>query len=466
MTSKLRRLARLQSGTKLNLPETIDAIFSSVPLRLDSNEIRLVTLEPARNMEARPVCTLQVAPLTKELSYEALSWAWGDPARRAKIELAGQCWFTVENLVQALRHIRLEDKPRILWIDALCINQHTDHAALQERSQQVQKMKYIYSMASATLVWLGMPTTESRMLFRTGSNNSRPWEAKFSNKKSVNVLSHEWVFSRKEAAVVSAVTQLLERDWWLRMWCIQEVVLSPNVFCYLGSNRFGFEFLLNMMESFERFLRSNDFDIKVFEGLDDGADSISSLNDTLQRRRALFSTLEASTGKNILVNRNGGVESVHGPGRFAEDNMMLPDDLSHVFGNFRELLSRCRYHLASDPRDKIYGLLGLADEAVIREIKADYGRTMRDTFIRSAERIILFTRSLDLLSQALPQAKSTTSLLLPSWVPDWTLTSLEWYKTVVPRSTGKKPADYFNVSAAGSDARVLFQASREEGAAA
>lgn len=71
MTSQLRRLARLESGTKLNPPETIDAIFSSVPLRLDSNDIRLVILEPARTIQARPVCTLHVASLTKDLSYTA-----------------------------------------------------------------------------------------------------------------------------------------------------------------------------------------------------------------------------------------------------------------------------------------------------------------------------------------------------------------------------------------------------------
>lgn len=45
----------------------------------------------------------------------------------------------------------LPDKPRVLWIDAICINQ----ADMQERSRQVTMMGDIYTLTAQNLVFLG-----------------------------------------------------------------------------------------------------------------------------------------------------------------------------------------------------------------------------------------------------------------------------------------------------------------------
>jgi hypothetical protein len=60
--------------------------------------------------------------------------------------------FTIRsNLEKALRDIRHLDTQRILWIDAICINQSN----VDEMSQQVLKMRLIYEHAGCVLAWLG-----------------------------------------------------------------------------------------------------------------------------------------------------------------------------------------------------------------------------------------------------------------------------------------------------------------------
>jgi hypothetical protein len=55
------------------------------------------------------------------------------------------------NCEAALRKLRNRDSERILWIDAICINQDKT----LERNHQVTLMRDIYSKASRVVVWLG-----------------------------------------------------------------------------------------------------------------------------------------------------------------------------------------------------------------------------------------------------------------------------------------------------------------------
>jgi hypothetical protein len=70
---------------------------------------------------------------------------------RRSISLNGRTFFVTQGVYQALRELRLEGKERVLWIDALCINQ-ADHL---ERQEQVQQMHQIYENAVQVMVWLG-----------------------------------------------------------------------------------------------------------------------------------------------------------------------------------------------------------------------------------------------------------------------------------------------------------------------
>jgi vancomycin permeability regulator SanA len=70
-----------------------------------------------------------------------------------------QLCIITQNLHIALQYLRQKDKPRLFWIDAICINQ-TD---LEERSAQVLKMKDIFEKANDVVIWLGVGSDETAL---------------------------------------------------------------------------------------------------------------------------------------------------------------------------------------------------------------------------------------------------------------------------------------------------------------
>jgi hypothetical protein len=62
-----------------------------------------------------------------------------------------------ENLHSALRQLRQTENHRILWVDAVCINQSDD----VEKGRQVALMGEIYKRASSVLVWLAPASFET-----------------------------------------------------------------------------------------------------------------------------------------------------------------------------------------------------------------------------------------------------------------------------------------------------------------
>jgi hypothetical protein len=84
-------------------------------------------------------------------SYEALSYIWGGPTNTVEI-ICGQGRLSITvNLRDAIRRFRYKNKCRVLWVDAICIDQRN----IEERGKQVQLMGMIYWKADRVLVWLG-----------------------------------------------------------------------------------------------------------------------------------------------------------------------------------------------------------------------------------------------------------------------------------------------------------------------
>ncbi|TID26312.1 hypothetical protein E2P81_ATG00787 [Venturia nashicola] len=94
-------------------------------------------------------CTLHTVSLDDKPEYEALSYVWGDLSKRAGVVVDGICTMVTVTLQRALRRLRLIDKPRIIWADALCINQ----GDIAERGHQVGMMKDVYSACTRCVIW-------------------------------------------------------------------------------------------------------------------------------------------------------------------------------------------------------------------------------------------------------------------------------------------------------------------------
>jgi len=116
--------------------------------------------------------------------------------------------------------MQLTDKKRVLWVDAICINQED----LAERNSQVLLTSQIYSGCTRCLIWLGEEDDETEAAFRL----IQIW--------SEDAHYNEW---RNLQDDILALAHLSRRPWWSRVWTIQEKVLSPEKVVYCGGHSLG-----------------------------------------------------------------------------------------------------------------------------------------------------------------------------------------------------------------------------------
>jgi Heterokaryon incompatibility protein (HET) len=101
--------------------------------------IRLIELAPAARNDPIVVSMFVVA-LNEAPSYAALSYVWGAPGAAMPVLCNGIRITISANLGLALQRVRYSDRPRILWADAICI----DQTNIRERGHHVGFMGKIY----------------------------------------------------------------------------------------------------------------------------------------------------------------------------------------------------------------------------------------------------------------------------------------------------------------------------------
>lgn len=173
-------------------------------------------------LDGEPVikCQLLTHRVGQTPPYVGLSYTWGDSGSRRSILIGSSIFHATENLVVALQHLQQDDMTVILWIDALCINQHDD----VEKSEQVQRMGSIFHNAAIILAWLGPEAPESNAALqslRAEKDRQREW-VDFAEDKL-----HETV-------PVSPLLSLIERPWFKRVWVMQEVCLNRKTLFICG----------------------------------------------------------------------------------------------------------------------------------------------------------------------------------------------------------------------------------------
>ncbi|KAI0412566.1 HET-domain-containing protein [Xylaria grammica] len=200
------------------------------PLEEATKSIRVLELLPGTfENDLRGV--LRTVVLENRPSYEALSYTWGARTEGRTLKIQNQ-WVSksnelpiTDNLFRALKRLRRLFKPRVLWVDAVCINQED----LDERSAQVALMADIYSSAESTTIWLG--DVEGTNIHEPSlSSGHRKWQLA----SSVLPLRLLW---NGDCFPMDHAIQTTTPSWKDRGWIIQEYALSRRLYFQFGSQR-------------------------------------------------------------------------------------------------------------------------------------------------------------------------------------------------------------------------------------
>lgn len=313
-----------------------------------------------------------------EVSFEALSYVWGSQFNPLDISLEGRKFWVTRNLESALRHLRLLKKDRILWIDALCINQ-TDGP---ERNLQVQQMSNIYECSYTTLVWLGPGDSSSDIAMQ--------YLADFES----NNCSMEWIIKDDDFLLhVLVIEQLYSRKYWDRLWVMQELAFSRNAVLICGGLHINF---FPAVMEFRDIVRRSGFQ----EGL--------------RARLASCGRAEETAGHSYFL-RNVGAARILIQGGQRVNKFPIRDFAMHLFWCMRG--RQC-----IDPRDAVFGLFNMLPDTIAEKLSIDYSLDATDVFIAATSAFITSTHSLDLTtwpkSVETGSAQTWNDLYLPSWVLD------------------------------------------------
>jgi len=184
--------------------------------------VRLLRLLPPAGDKSRIECQLIACSLLdsrRTHSYEALSYVWGLEKSIEPIWIDGHELSVGANLHTALSHLRDCFVERILWIDAICINQRDGI----EKGYQVESMAKIYAQASRVIVWLGEAADDSNHALKAIRRAAEEQDIDFSMHKTRHQASfapsnRQLINSKINNVNQQAVLALLEREWFQRIW--------------------------------------------------------------------------------------------------------------------------------------------------------------------------------------------------------------------------------------------------------
>ncbi|KAG8159788.1 hypothetical protein KVR01_010425 [Diaporthe batatas] len=359
------------------LQQRLTTKYQYPPLADDSDHIRILDLFPGERDD--PIrARLEPSSLSNRPSYEAISYAWGSKTDTDAVLICeGGLEYSVEipkSLHGALQQLRHHCDHRSIWADAVCMNQTDD----EEKNHQVRLMRKIYQRATVVVIWLG-------------HGDDIPYKVDSLFDIISHIGQHNQIPSPEEREIWTALGRLFQRSWFERVWCLQEAVLAPSAKVMLGEHTTFWE----RVGLAARTIHYNSSHFPSGEGLKDGV-----------RNAYLMYWLS----------------HVH-------ERRVVPSVLV--------LLQLTRRFMASDCRDKIYGILGIPTtdsdpDAGEPFLQPDYTKTPSEVYIDCASAIIQRTQSLRLLSlvqhwnlrgrtaDILKRIEADATIVnVPSWVPRW-----------------------------------------------
>lgn len=334
---------------------------------------------PDAKFDTEPLDTIPGELVTDyQPKYDALSYTWGSPGDTELISVCEEMGSSNsdgesamlkvgKNLATALRYLRHSDRSRTIWIDAICINQEDE----EERNTQVRRMTNIYTLARTVVVWLGDSTKNSSLAITALAHLGSQLEITTGNHRlrSPNATEEHWHRSwyklPYDNETWQAIHDFISRPWFERLWIWQEIQLANH---------------------------------RAVMQCGDEETSWSAF------RRVILCLFP----KKDLPSSD-----------FQERIRFLQFLAIHLRGKpFSYLLGYSAGRKCSDPRDRVYGLLGIAPSGLTDRIRPQYSLSVSKVYQETVLAALAHTKRLELLNLC---TLSDRSIEAPSWVPDFSM---------------------------------------------
>lgn len=376
-------------------------------LDASKKHIRLLRISPARQDDRSIECELTTVSLQEWPLYNALSYCWGSPDTTSLVQINGCIRIVTKNLAAALRHLRNTGDAEMtpLWIDAVCINQQD----IAERSAQVAMMREIYAGALCVHIWLGdreyvhrddvlalgdvgrprdkLRAGERHGPSRIGASSPVPWIGKVDH---------------KTLQKLDQLASLGRNPYWKRTWILQEVSFAEHVVVHGDGERVALD-----NPGGVALLTADDHLVWLHADLD---------YDSGRDQGYKAASVAQHISRYDVIKRVELARSIFAPIRSAVWNSKVARAIeageTFLSGSVPQMLSEFRESLATDPRDKIYGILGLL--RTVLDLYPDYSKSAEEVYSDATMLVFARTGDMELLTQACSGNPS-----LPSWVPDY-----------------------------------------------
>ncbi|KAF2736871.1 hypothetical protein EJ04DRAFT_521688 [Polyplosphaeria fusca] len=427
------------------------AIYAPLP---SDSSIRVLCIDDTLN------CQVSVVDLDDQdhAPYDCLSYTWGSPVppdspdaarydpalatAQPAITVDGNELAVTQSLYEALCQLRQGDPARLrsIWIDAICIDQRNPEG-LAERASQVAMMDRIYASATHVFVWLGpAPENEAASLtfamqqLASVSTNTLEMALLSGPLHVLDLATYEKLaIEPMSIDVLKLIGDFFQRAWFQRMWTHQEAALARSLSFHLGPKMLTWRDLERSTMLIYRLglLLSDVFSSPpgIIESIEQPEVCLRVSESTCLAWNCIRSILKFREESKVL-----GVEN-----RFAHLDLRSQAPVTatreyagnpQAWKGFRtHVLHKSRRKKASDPRDKIYAMLGLlqgmTDETGNKVITPDYSQSNSATKLYTQITRELFQDDTSLVWGAairVPPVEdwSVRNISdLPSWVPDF-----------------------------------------------
>ncbi|KAK4221491.1 heterokaryon incompatibility protein-domain-containing protein [Podospora fimiseda] len=353
-------------------------------------------------------CRLHIVTLSPSLEFTALSYVWGPPEATETILVNNRPVSVRSNLANALRNVTYHWKKRFpnrpteefrLWADVICINQED----VPERNFQVKLMRELYASAELVISWLGNSgrvnmfsamealgaiSRETKGIYLSADQGPK-WEWM----KGYPCLTDRGGVDGLLNAHWQAIQDFFEVDYFKRAWIFQELVLGREIVFMYGRDSIGWDVVADAARWLV--LTGQAIRKKGWNGYPKDDHNFDPL---------VVAALASGAGSWWKVDA------------VAEMRVTMASDDKD--GDVRwDLFPKYRYLAATNPRDHIYALLGVArgDNLVV-----DYDADIVSVYLDYVNAWVQDTGRVEVLCYSgIGMVKNVRETGAPSWMPNY-----------------------------------------------